>query len=351
MRIAWAVNQERVVGGGQRSNEALAGELRRRGHRVDFHGLEERMGWVGLPHGVRRRKASRRLLADMLAGDPDVLVADGAPSPWVVAAGQMAGISTAVIVRDHYWRCLYALHRECSGRCFRCYDVPNKFEWPYLVREMRARRAALVDADALITNSEYMADTLRRGTGRRADVVYPAVESLAAGHRYDAPKEGRVAYLGQGGWKGAALVRDLAKTMPEHEFVIAGRQEGLTRDTFLKLPNARVLGWVTPREALRDADVVIVPSVWPEPFGRVPVEAGTLRIPTVATNIGGLPEAVGPGGILVDGTDPRDWRVNIESITRVRSFREHLADAAVCWAVEYRPKAQAERLIGVLEGL
>ncbi|MEM4487610.1 MAG: glycosyltransferase family 4 protein [Desulfurococcaceae archaeon] len=44
--------------------------------------------------------------------------------------------------------------------------------------------------------------------------------------------------------------------------------------------------------AMQYADVVIVPSLWPEPFGRVPVEANRLGTPAVVTNRGGLPEVV-----------------------------------------------------------
>jgi len=50
------------------------------------------------------------------------------------------------------------------------------------------------------------------------------------------------------------------------------------------------------------ARAVIMPSVWPEPFGRIPVEANRLGTPAVVTDRGGLPETIvnGETGIVAD---------------------------------------------------
>lgn len=50
------------------------------------------------------------------------------------------------------------------------------------------------------------------------------------------------------------------------------------------------------------ANVAVMPSLWPEPFGRVPVEANRLGVPSVTSNRGGLPEMVSTGetNVLVD---------------------------------------------------
>ena len=54
------------------------------------------------------------------------------------------------------------------------------------------------------------------------------------------------------------------------------------------------------------ADVVVVPSTWEEPFGRVAIEAMTLAKPVVASRSGGLQEIVihGETGLLVAPGDP-----------------------------------------------
>ncbi|MEM1510168.1 MAG: glycosyltransferase family 4 protein [Thermofilaceae archaeon] len=49
-------------------------------------------------------------------------------------------------------------------------------------------------------------------------------------------------------------------------------------------------------ETITTASVMVMPSIWPEPFGRIPVEANRLGVMAVVTNVGGLPEAVVDGG-------------------------------------------------------
>ena len=55
-------------------------------------------------------------------------------------------------------------------------------------------------------------------------------------------------------------------------------------------------------KSMSRARAVIMPSVWPEPFGREPVEANRLGTPAVVTNRGGLPETVvdGETGLVVE---------------------------------------------------
>jgi len=46
---------------------------------------------------------------------------------------------------------------------------------------------------------------------------------------------------------------------------------------------------------LRQSQVVVLPTRWPEPFGRVPLEAAIAERPVVAFGVGGLPESIVEG--------------------------------------------------------
>lgn len=55
-------------------------------------------------------------------------------------------------------------------------------------------------------------------------------------------------------------------------------------------------------ELMASSDLVIIPSIWPEPMGRIAIEANYLGVPVVASRTGGLTEVVEDGvtGILVE---------------------------------------------------
>ncbi len=55
-------------------------------------------------------------------------------------------------------------------------------------------------------------------------------------------------------------------------------------------------------EALREHRCMVVPSLWEEPFGIVALEGIACCDLVIATRRGGLPEAVGPCGLIVDPT-------------------------------------------------
>ena len=68
-------------------------------------------------------------------------------------------------------------------------------------------------------------------------------------------------------------------------------------------------GWMKPekiRAVLAGADLLVVPSVWPETFGLVGPEAGRLGIPAAAFDVGGISEWLvdGVNGVLAPGNPP-----------------------------------------------
>lgn len=92
------------------------------------------------------------------------------------------------------------------------------------------------------------------------------------------------------------------------ELVVAGdgpeRKDMESAASARNLP-ARFVGWVDAErrtELMREADVLAVPSVWPEPFGLVGIEAGCVGLPAAAFAVGGIPDWLesGASGELAD---------------------------------------------------
>lgn len=94
--------------------------------------------------------------------------------------------------------------------------------------------------------------------------------------------------------------------------IIAG--EGLLKKRLMYIAKenglerqVKFLGQISHQKVLEyisKAKVVVIPSVWEEPFGRVALEAQALGVPVVATDRGGLPEIVENGltGYVVKAT-------------------------------------------------
>jgi glycosyltransferase involved in cell wall biosynthesis len=99
--------------------------------------------------------------------------------------------------------------------------------------------------------------------------------------------------------KGARLLADAVADAQTRlnaplRLIVAG--EGPERAALEKRAKALNLeasftGWVTGSERLalfRRSSVLAIPSVWPEPFGLVGLEAASVGVPTVAFDVGGI---------------------------------------------------------------
>jgi len=96
----------------------------------------------------------------------------------------------------------------------------------------------------------------------------------------------------------------------------------------------------------RAADAVAVPS-HNESFGLVAVEAQACGTPVVAANVGGLPTAVGAGGVLVDGHDTADWATALAGVALDAERRAGLSRASAEHAAGFGWARTAERLAAV----
>jgi len=106
-------------------------------------------------------------------------------------------------------------------------------------------------------------------------------------------------------------------------------------------------------EAIREATVVALPTLWPEPFGRVPLEAAACGRPVVAFATGGLTELIQDGrtGFLVPKEDYSAMWERIRRLAADGSLRTALAEAASAdLGARYALETCRERFLSVLAG-
>ena len=116
------------------------------------------------------------------------------------------------------------------------------------------------------------------------------------------------------------------------QLTIAGdgpERQGLEELARRREVQAQFTGWVGGRQKLdliQQADLLAVPSLWPEPFGLVGIEAGAYGIPAVAFDVGGISDWLIPGlsGELAPGNPPTSEGL-AEAITSALSEPSHYA--------------------------
>ena len=364
MKILLVTCNRSIVGGIERYLQVLIPALLKRGHEVAI--LCERSAAPGAPtidppgaglpvwlcEHARGTAALERDVADWA---PDVIYAHGLESlalediwldryPAVWYAHVYMGTCTTgrkchVFPQEQpcdrrFGPMCLAMHypRRCGGlnpwRAWQAFQVQSR------------RQARLPDYRSILVASRHMyREYERHGVSpeRLHRVPLPVTDS-ALQDRGFAPKmpEGELLFMGRltdmkGVHKlieavplaGQKLGRNLALTVagdgPERAGleILAGR---------LGVP-VRFTGWVDGErktELMRDASLLAVPSVWPEPFGLVGIEAGCLSLPAVGYQVGGIPDWLisGVTGELA-ASDPPTAAGLADAIVRALANPEH----------------------------
>jgi glycosyltransferase involved in cell wall biosynthesis len=115
-------------------------------------------------------------------------------------------------------------------------------------------------------------------------------------------------------------------------------------------------GWVGTEQRLqllRNADVLIVPSQWPEPFGMVGVEAACVGVPAVAYRAGGIVDWLRPGvnGELAEGFGAQSLAQALVRTLREPQHHQRLRLGAWQTAREFNRSQHVSRLEAFFQDL
>lgn len=239
----------------------------------------------------------------------------------------------------------------------------------HLAKSLARRRLSLAESDVVVVTSRYLeaalepvtlstpvhrvpnpADDLEvvseaiRGVGERpgANVVVVGMLNDAKGQArflretvdWFRADPARVLHLAGRGDRAAAEIRALARD--------AGLEDQVVLHGFL--PRRDVL------RLLRECQVVAAPTLWPEPFGRTPLEAGRARAPTVAFATGGLTETIldGETGFLVAPGDYRGFVERMELLLADPALRRRMGEAAALHVARAFSATRSARMLGSL---
>jgi glycosyltransferase involved in cell wall biosynthesis len=222
------------------------------------------------------------------------------------------------------------------------------------LQRLRARERtaeATRRCDAFVVSSRFMARLLERNgiSQEKIHVLEPPIADGSATDRIVPPPAlPRVLFAGRivPGKGLRSLVRAIARIAPElrPELRVAGRATA-ELDVCLELAgkldvNIKTLGWCDGDALSRAIDsvhAIVVPSLWPEPYGLLGIEAQARGRPAVAYAVGGIPEWIGDAGVcaprgdeaalaraIATVTDPSRWPA-FSAAARARAEAHDLA--------------------------
>jgi glycosyltransferase involved in cell wall biosynthesis len=209
---------------------------------------------------------------------------------------------------------------------------------------------------SLAACSSFIAEYMRKAVGRQP-VIFPV---LIEPSLYRVNTRGNYATIVNPiPRKGSEIVFALAASRPDIPFAFV--EAWKLRNRVWKYLEARAAHHGNIQLFRRTEDmreiysltrVIVAPSQGSEAWGRVVSEAQVSGIPAVASDSGGLPEAVGPGGLVVGRhADIKEWLSALSRLWDDQTEYENYSASARRHAErdDFQPSAIAERLIATLK--
>ncbi|WP_417809340.1 glycosyltransferase [Thioclava sp.] len=326
-------------GGVQSSTMQLANALIARGHEVGVMSKLIGGGWTELDSRIKRRIGRNRFSRDTRMGlavyrawdptDAGEVVTRFRPDVAVVQSGETVKIAKSL---------------EAAG-------VPVVLYFRHVEFDDLAGDPADLNSAHHIANSAFTAAKYQRQFGVQSTVIPPLVQRSL----YETPSTREtVTFINPYPVKGRDLAFDIAERCPDIPFTFC--ESWLINDELRDWITTRIAK--TPNVTLRartndmktvysKAKVLLAPSVWEEAWGRVATEAQFSAIPVLGSSRGGLPEAIGPGGTILDIDAPLDdWVAALRRFWDDPAHYAALSEAAR--AHSQRPEIDADHQIDTL---
>ncbi|SEE13540.1 Glycosyltransferase involved in cell wall bisynthesis [Rhizobiales bacterium GAS188] len=349
MRILFATSHPhipQIAGGAQSTTHELVLELRSRGHVAGVHSGLIGKGWLGFRNRTIMKATGRKAVEDGSLGYPIYR----SWFAWQAAAEVSAAFRPQVVVLQSGHPVRMAKAFQDAGVVVVPYFHNVEFDTDLGgdPRELSAR--------CCIANSQFTAAKYKEAFGLDPVVIYPLIKS----EDYRTDTDGSsVVFINPHPDKGVDMAIELARRCPEIPFAfveawtLEARARAELKDTLRHLPNVKLVPRTRDmRSIYRRARIVLAPSQYQETFGRVAAEAHISGIPVLASRRGGLPEAVGPGGVILDVDEPLDtWVAALERLWTDEPYHRQLSQAALDYArrPELDRDRQLARLLGVLQ--
>jgi glycosyltransferase involved in cell wall biosynthesis len=324
-----------AAGGVQSSTHHLASALSAQGHRPSVLAPLYGTGWFGVKARARLKLTGRGFVTDEGMGYP-------VHRAWFIA--QQVG---AVLRASRPDVAVVQCHGTVPlGQAFAASGVPlvvylRNVEFDELGGDPRS-----LPNTRFIANSAFTARRYAEAFGIEATVIPPTIDH----DRYETRVEGDfVSFIGPVPAKGLDRAIEIAAACPDIPFLfveswrLSSAQLTDLERRIAPIPNIRFERRTADvRAVFKRSRILLAPSRWDEAWGRVASEAHCSGIPVVGSSRGGLAEAIGPGGVVLDYDAPlADWVAAVRSLWLEPAV--HAAASAAAREYAQRPALDSER--------
>ncbi len=316
------------------------------GSAISIAGLCSALARSGCSVAMLTDQAGRTSDAPVVAEEQDEHVVLRAREPFAALAGLLREMSLDAVV--------FTSTPGLQAAITACHEAQVPVVVNFVNADLRALGTTFAEnhATLYLAQSRFMAAHVAAWYGITAERVCPIIDPARV--RADGPHD-RVLFVNPVRGKGWEIAAAVAERLPAIKFTIL-EAWGL-RPEWRARCQARIaaLGNCEWREATPDmrsvwarTKLLLMPTIWEECWGRSASEAQVNVLPVVASSRGGLPEAVGPGGVILDAHAPvAEWAGAVERLMTDAAHYAAVSDAARAHAArpEIQPDAVAQRFL------
>ncbi|RWG87922.1 glycosyltransferase [Mesorhizobium sp.] len=332
-------------GGVQSSTHHLAEQLIEHGHEASVLAALFGDGFFGFRARAKMKLLRQPAVIDSFPGYPVVR----AWFPWEAARFAVEKMKPDVAVVQ--------CHKSVPlGKALQAEGVPvvvylRNVEFHELGGDLRELNSA-----HYIANSEFTARTYKREFGIDSTVLPPTINPAL----YSTPTTGEfVTFINPNEEKGFDLAVKIGAACPEIPFLFVESwkldddQRARIGETIAPFANIKLESRTNDMKTVYGRTrILLAPSKWEEAWGRVASEAHCSGIPVVGSRRGGLPEAIGSGGVVLDYDAPlADWVEAVRRLWNDRKEYERLSTAARAFSerAELDPERQFATFFALLD--
>jgi glycosyltransferase involved in cell wall biosynthesis len=184
-----------------------------------------------------------------------------------------------------------------------------------------------------ISNSLFTAVRYKNEFGISSEVVFNIIQP----DRYRTHREeNRVTFINPCELKGDKLAFQIAERLPWIPFLFVEgwpMNDEQYKKMHIRIKESGNIEWMKNtldmRSVYKRTRILLVPSQCEEAWGRVVAEAQINGIPVLASNIGGLPESVGRGGVLIDANMVDKWVTELTKLWSDEQYYYKLSNNAL----------------------